>query len=185
MQVVESDSNSSNSNALSGLKGVTDGGLITISPGNRIPQVPQHMMKLFADYRPLRKLSLSADFNLIGQSYVRGNENNLHQPDGQYYLGPGSTPGFGVVNVGSRYRFNSHYEIFAEINNLLNRHYSTAGQLASTPYDDNGNFTARTFPSYPAQPGDEAQFPVRNTTFISPGAPITLFGGMTVSFGRR
>ncbi len=51
-QVIEADSNSSNSNALSGEKGVTDGGLITISPGNHIPQVPQHMFKLYADYHP-------------------------------------------------------------------------------------------------------------------------------------
>jgi outer membrane receptor protein involved in Fe transport len=184
-QVIEADSNSSNSNARNGLKGVTDGGLITIVPGDHIPQIPEQTMKLYADYRPGRRLSIDADVTLIGRSYVRGNENNLHQPDGQYYLGPGSTPGFGVVNLGSRYKFNAHYELFAEINNLLNRHYYTAGQLASTPYDDAGNFVARPFPAYPAAPGDSAQYPVRNSTFVSPAAPITVFGGLKVSFGTR
>jgi outer membrane receptor protein involved in Fe transport len=142
-------------------------------------------MKLYADYRAGQRLSIDADVTLIGRSYVRGNENNLHQPDGQYYLGLGSTPGFGVVNLGSRYKFNAHYELFAEINNLLNRHYYTAGQLASTPYDDAGNFMARPFPAYPAAPGDSAQYPVRNSTFVSPAAPITVFGGLKVSFGTR
>jgi outer membrane receptor protein involved in Fe transport len=117
---------------------------------------------------------------LIGQSYVRGNENNLHQPDGQYYLGSGTTPGFGVLNFGARYKFNPHYELFAQINNLLNRHYYTAGQLASTPYDDNGNFTARPFPPY-----NNGDYPIRNTTFVSPAAPIIVFGGLKVSFGKR
>ena len=183
-QTIESDSNSSNSNALSGLKGVTDGGLINILPGDHIPQIPQHLLKIYSDYHPLRKLSISADFNLISASYVRGNENNLHQPDGQYYLGSGKSPGYGVVNLGMGYKIRSHYELFAEINNLLNRHYYTAGQLASTPYDNSGNFTARSFPVYTGT-GDDATYPVRNTTFVSPAAPITVFGGLKVNFGRR
>ena len=179
-EVIASDGNSSNSNALAGLKGVVDGGLITILPGDHIPQVPQQMMKLYADYHPLSKLFLDADFQFIGQSYVRGNENNLHHPDGQYYLGSGTTPGFGVVNIGVRYKFNPHYELFAQINNLLNRHYYTAGQLASTPYNDAGSFTPRPFPPY-----TNGEYPIRNTTFVSPAAPIIVFGGLKVSFGRR
>ncbi len=182
-QVIESDSNSSNSNALSGLRGVTGGGLITILPGDHIPQVPGHLLKLYFDLHPARKLSVSADFTLISASYVRGNENNLHQPDGVYYLGNGKIPGYGIVNLGGRYHVNARYELFAEVNNLLNRHYYTAGQLASTPYDDSGNFTPRPFPAYGA--GSDAAYAVRNTTFLSPGAPVTVFGGLRVSFGKR
>jgi len=182
-QVIQSGSNSSNTNALNGGKGVTDGGEITISPGNRIPQIPQNMMKMFADYHPLRKLSIDADFSLIGSSYVRGNENNQHQPDGIYYLGSGKSPGYGVVNLGARYKLSSHYEIFAQMNNLLDRHYYTAGQLASTPYDNNGAFTPRPFGSIRFD-GD-TEYPVRNSTFLAPGAPFTAFGGLKVSFGRK
>jgi outer membrane receptor protein involved in Fe transport len=179
-QTIESGSNSSNSNALGGEPGVTDGGLINIIPGNHIPQVPQNMLKLYSDYRPLRKLAISADFNLISSSYVRGNENNLEQPDGQYYLGMGKSPGFGIVDMGTRYTFNAHYQIFAEINNVLNRHYYTAGQLSDTPYDNNGNFIAREFARYPS--GD---YPIRNTTYLAPGAPFGIFGGLKVTFGKR
>ena len=181
-QVIGSGSNSTNSNALDGVPGIADGGNITITPGDRIPEVPEHMMKLYADYHPLRKLSVDADFNLIGASYVRGNENNLHRPDGIYYLGPGQSPGYGVVNLGSRYKFSPHYELFAQINNLLDRRYYTGGQLASTPYDGTGTFTARPFGSVQFQ-GDTS-YPIRNSTFLSPGAPITVFGGLKLSFGR-
>jgi len=179
-QVIESDSNSSNTNALGGEPGVTDGGLITILPGDTIPQVPQHLMKLYTDYHLLRKLSVNADFNLISSSFVKGNENNLHQPDGQYYLGSGKSPGYGIVNLGTRYTFGPHYELFAEINNLLNRRYYTTGQLSDSPYDNSGNFIGRPFASYAS--GD---YPLRNTTYLSPGAPITVFGGLKVNLGKH
>ena len=179
-QTINAESNSSNSNAAAGLKGVTDGGEITIAPGNHIPQVPQHMLKLYADAHPLRKLGVSADFNLISASYVRGNENNKHQADGVYYLGSGKSPGYGVVNLGSTYDISSRFQIFAEINNLLNRHYYTAGQLATTPYDGAGNFVARPFTPYAG-----GAYAVRNTTYLAPGAPATVFGGVRVTLGKR
>ena len=179
-QVIESDSNSSSTNALGGQAGVTDGGLITILPGDTIPQVPQHLLKLYTDYHPLRKLSVNADFHLISSSYVKGNENNLHQPNGLYYLGSGKSPGYGIVNLGTRYSFGFHYELFAEINNLLNRHYYTTGQLSDTPYDNNGNFVGRPFAAY-----SSGHYPLRNTTYFSPGAPITVFGGLKVSFSKH
>lgn len=179
-QVIGSGSNSSNSNALSGEKGVTDGGLITIAPGDQIPQVPQHMLKVYGDYHPLKKLFVSADLQAIASSYVKGNENNLHQPDGQFYLGSGKVPAYAIVNLGGRYTINSHFELFAQMNNLLNQKYYTTGQLATSPYDDNGNFIAREFTPYPS--GD---YPVRNTTFVSPGAPFTVFGGLKCTIARR
>ncbi len=181
-QTIESGSNSTNSNALAGGLGIDDGGNINIVPGDHIPQVPQHLLKLYSDYHPLRKLTIDADFNLISSAYVRGNENNLHQPDGVYYLGSGKSPGYGVVNLGTRYKLNAHYELFAEVNNALNRHYYSAGQLASTPYDNSGNFIARPFRAVQFQ-GDTA-YPVRNTTYLAPSAPITVFGGLKVNFGR-
>jgi outer membrane receptor protein involved in Fe transport len=141
------------------------------------------MLKLFGDYHPLRKLSIDTDFNLISSSYVRGNENNQHQPDGVYFLGPGKSPGYGVVNIGSRYKISDHFELFAQINNLLNRHYYSAGQLATTPYDDNGKFTPRPF--NPIQFDGETEYPVQSSTFLAPGAPITVFGGLKVSIGKR
>ena len=179
-QVIGSGSNSTNSNAISGEKGVPDGGTITIVPGNKIPQVPQHMFKAYTDYHPLKKLGVSADLQAIGSSFVKGNENNLHQPDGQFYLGRGKVPSYAVVNLGASYRFSSHFEFFAQMNNLLNTKYYTTGQLATSPYNDSGAFIAREFTPYPG--GD---YPLRNTTFVSPGAPFTVFGGLKVSLGKH
>jgi len=182
-ETIGSGSNSTNSNALDGAPGVPDGGNIDIVPGNQIPEVPQNMLKLYADWQPIKKLSIDADFQLIGSSYVRGNENNLDQPDGVYYLGPGKSPGYGVLNLGARYSLDSHWQLFAQINNLLDRHYYTGGQLGTNPYDNSGNFTTQPFP--PIEFDGDTAYPVRNVTFLAPGAPFTIFGGVKFIFGQR
>jgi outer membrane receptor protein involved in Fe transport len=150
-------------------------GNIQISPGDRIPLIPQHSFKAYANYDPTSKLDIDLDFLAVSSSIARGNENSQNQPDGIYYLGQSYSPGYGVVNLGARYRFR-HVEAFVRINNLLNHKYYTAAQLGSTPYDNNGNFVARPFPPV------DGEYPIRSTTFFAPGAPIDVFGGLTFRF---
>jgi len=173
-QLVNGGSNSSNDSDTPG----TDGN-ITVSPGDRIPQTPQHVLKVFADYKPLRKLLI--DFNLIAASgsYARGNENNQHKPDGVYYLGAGTSPAYAVANLGVHYTFSPKLQIFAQMNNLSDNHYYTAAQLNTTPYDNSGRFTPRPFPAV------DGEYPLRHTTFLAPGAPFTLYGGLRVTLQRK
>ena len=75
-----------------GSNSVNDGGLgldgnITVQPGDHIPQIPQNIFKAYAEYQPTSKISIDLDFDAVGRSFARGNENNLDQPDGVYYLG--------------------------------------------------------------------------------------------------
>jgi outer membrane receptor protein involved in Fe transport len=105
-------------------------------------------------------------------SYARGNENNQHQPDGRFYLGEGTSSGYGIVNLGGRYQVHPRVQIFAQINNLLNTHYDTAAQLAATGFTDTGAFAARPFPAV------NGEFPLRSATFSAPGAPIGAWGGV-------
>src|SRR5262249_6137500 len=64
------------SNSLSG-GGLGMEGNITVQPGDRIPLAPQNIFKGFADYQVTSKLSIDVDFDAIGRSFARGNENNL------------------------------------------------------------------------------------------------------------
>src|SRR5262249_19244320 len=114
-------SNSTNDAAVAGAPGM--GGGISILPGNRIPLIPQHMLKAYADMQFTRKLSADLDFIAVSSSFARGNENNLSKPYGVYFLGPGTSPGYGVVNLGGRYQIQKHLQAFAQINNLLDHHY--------------------------------------------------------------
>ena len=67
------------------------------------------------------RLSLDVDLVAVSSSYARGNENNLHQPDGTYYLGPGTAPGYAVVNLGARYQLNRWLQLFGQVNNVFDR----------------------------------------------------------------
>jgi outer membrane receptor protein involved in Fe transport len=173
-QVVNGSSNSSNDSGTPGLEGN-----INVTPGDRIPQTPQHTLKIFADYKPLPKLLI--DFNVIASSssFARGNENNRHQPDGIYYLGSGRSPAYGVANLGVHYTLSSAIEIFAQMNNLTDNHYYTGAQLNATPYDAAGNFVPRPFPPV------SGNYPLRHTTFLAPGAPFTLYGGLKVTLFHK
>ena len=110
------------------------------------------------------------------RSYARGNENNLSQPDGKYYLGPGTSPGYGVVNLGAHYQVHPKVQLFAQINNLLDHHYYTGAQLGPTGFTDQGTFIARPLPAM------NGEFPVVHATFYAPGAPIGAWGGIRFKF---
>jgi outer membrane receptor protein involved in Fe transport len=152
-------------------------GTVAIFPGDQIPQMPRNIFKAYAEYQPTSKISIDLDFDAVGRSFARGNENNLHQPDGVYYLGQGFSPGYGVVDLGAHYQVHKRVQLFLQIDNLLNHRYYTAAQLAPTPYDNGGNFIARPFPA-----ASDGEFPVRNSTFFAPGAPIGAWGGMRFRF---
>jgi outer membrane receptor protein involved in Fe transport len=169
-QVVDGGSNSTNDGGL-GLDGN-----ITIQPGATIPQIPSNLLKTYVEYVPTSKISVDLDFEAVGRSYARGNENNLDKPDGVYYLGQGFSPGYGVVNLGGHYQIQKRVQLFVQINNLLNHRYYSAAQLGPSPYDNAGNFIARPFPAV------DGEFPIRTTTFFAPGAPIGAWGGIRFRF---
>jgi outer membrane receptor protein involved in Fe transport len=171
---VDGSSNSTNDSASGGSPGMD--GVIQIQPGDRIPLIPQHMFKAFADARITGKISAELDFVAVSSSYARGNENNQSRPDGIHYLGPGTSPGYGVVNLAARYQLQKRVQIFAQINNLLDHHYYTAAQLGPTGFSDQGTFLARPLPPV------DGNYPLVHATFYAPGAPFGVWGGMRFTF---
>ena len=151
-------------------------GTIQIQPGARIPLIPQHMLKAYLDLQATSKLSADLGLVAVSSSYARGNENNLHQPDGVYYLGPGQSPGYAVLNAGAHYQVRPRLQLFIEVNNLTGRRYYTAAQLGPTAFTATGTFVAQPF-----APVDGA-YPVEHATFYAPGAPRIAWGGIRFSF---
>ena len=173
-ETVNGSSNSANQTAAAGTKGLD--GTIQIQPGDRIPLIPRHMFKAYADLQATGKLSVNLGFVAVSSSYARGNENNLSQPDGKYYLGSGIAPGYGVVNLGARYQLQRRIQLFGQINNLLNHHYFTAAQLGATGFTGGGTFIARPFPPV------DGNYPIQHATFYAPGAPFQVWGGVRLTF---
>lgn len=175
-EVVDGSSNSSNSEAEEGNPGTE--GTIEIRPGDRIPLIPRHMLKLFADWRVGSGWSLGADVTAVGGSIARGNENGRHQADGTYYLGSGRSGGYAVLNLSADYEPTAAWRFFVQVNNVFDRKYSTAAQLGATGFDANGNFQARPFAR-----NAEGEYPLQHSTFYAPGAPRTVWAGVRYRFG--
>jgi len=164
--------NSSNDAALSGEPGFE--GTIDVAPGARIPLIPRHAFKMQIDYAFSDALSASIDALALSGMYARGNENNHHEPDGVYYLGEGRTPGYVVCNLGIDYRPIDNMTLFLQINNAFDRRYYTAAQLGATGMRTDGTFIAQPF----SAPIVDGELPLQHSTFLSPGAPRTMFIGV-------
>jgi outer membrane receptor protein involved in Fe transport len=121
------------------------------------------------------------DVAYVAGSFARGNENNEHASDGVYYLGPGKTPAYTVVNLGADFRPSERIKVFAQIDNLFDQRYYTASLLAATAFTASGAFIARPFPT-PVIDGERA---VVNATFYAPGAPRSLWVGVSYTFGAK
>ena len=151
--------------------------MITIHPGNRIPLIPKQTGKLFADWNATPKLLVDLSLVAVSSSYARGNENNAYQTDGKYYLGPGVSPGYAVVNLRAHYDLTKRLQVLAQIDNLFDRHYYTAAQLANTGFTSQGAFIARPFPAYA-----NGDFPLQSVTFFAPGAPRRAWVELRIKF---
>jgi outer membrane receptor protein involved in Fe transport len=166
--VVDGSANDTSDSALSGYPGLD--GNIYIHPGNRIPLIPKQTGKAYALFRATKRLTFDLDEVAVSSSYVRGNENNAYRADGIYYLGSGASPGYAVTNFDAHYNLTKHLQVALQIDNLFDKHYYTAGQLANTGLNAQGAVISRPFPQYTAGPF-AGNYPAQSVTFFTPGAP--------------
>jgi len=105
---------------------------LQVRSGDRIPGIPEHSVKLGADYPLTQALSVGADVVFNSGQYLRGDEaNQLNQ-----------TSAFAVVNVRADYTLNDRVMLFATIQNLFDTDYKTFGVLADpTEVDAFAQFT--------------------------------------------
>ena len=151
--------------------------LIAVTPGARMPGVPTQTLKLMGSYAVNERWRIGAQFVAYSSIFVRGNENNRHQAGTttdlngitRTFLGPGYAPGYGVLNLSTRYNISSDLEFFARIANVFNRQYATAGALAENPFNAAGEFQT--------DPEDW-----QRETFYAPGAPRAAWVGLRYRF---
>jgi len=136
-------------------------GDIQVLPGDRLPGIPEHRIKLGGDYQVLPTWTVGATANLVSNFYYVGDESNQLAP----------IPGYVVVSLHSSFRPVAHVELFASVNNLFNRKYSTWGILS-----DPTGVGAPGIPSNGVTNG-----PGVDNRFLSPAAPLEVFGGFRIS----
>jgi iron complex outermembrane recepter protein len=149
-------------------------GDIQVHPGDRIPLIPRHTGKLAVDYQITEKLDVGGNLVIASGSYLHGNENNANQAgqtngEGQYIIGTGWIPSYAVINLQGSYNIAKSVQVFARINNLLNKEYATGGFLTTNTFNPNGTFRFNS---------DDWT----NENAISPGAPFGIWAGVRAEF---
>jgi iron complex outermembrane receptor protein len=127
-------------------------GQITVRPGDHLPSIPQHRLKLGADYSVTDAFKVGAAMVVASDQYLRGDEANQNP----------KIPGYAVVNLHASYAVNEHFELFGRVDNLFDAHYETFGIL----------FDPTSVPS----------LGLTNPRSLSPAPPLGVFLGVRATF---
>jgi outer membrane receptor protein involved in Fe transport len=134
-------------------------GDIVVRSGDKIPGIPQHNLKLRADYAFTPRLSGGVTGIYASDQYARGDENNQDAN--------GKVPSYFVVNLDARYHVTDQLQVFGKVTNLFDTRYEVFGVLGEN-FFSGPNFTYQ-------QPAVAEQF-------RSPGAPRGFFVGVRYDF---
>lgn len=91
-------------------------GEIQVEPGDRIPGIPLHSVKVGADLAVTDALTLGAEMVASSSRYLRGDEANLDDP----------VDGFAIFNAEAGYSLGQ-VTFFGRVQNVLNTDYETFG----------------------------------------------------------
>lgn len=137
-------------------------GNIQVNVGDELPLIPKTRVKLGADLRVLPNWSVGGTWSYVGPSFYRGDEANLNP----------ELPGYSVASLRTSYQIGKHIQVFANIQNVFDRHYSTFGIL--------GDPTGVGAPGVP--PDGEFGDPDVDPRFQSPAMPRAYYGGVKITF---
>jgi iron complex outermembrane recepter protein len=137
-------------------------GNIQVLPGEHLPLIPKNRVKLGADVSLLPHWSIGASLALATSSFYRGDESNQNP----------QLPGYHPVSLRTSYQITRSLQLFANVQNLFDEHYSTFG-LYSDP-------TGVGAPGVP--PNVDSNDPGVDNRFQSPAMPRSYFGGVRISF---
>lgn len=130
-------------------------GNIVVQPGDRLPGIPRHQLKIGGSYRVTDKWVVGLVAIAQGQTFLVGDEANLTKP----------LPAFFTLNLNTSYQVTPHVQLFGFVQNVTNAKYYTFGTFAPT----SAVFIAQV-------PG------ATNPRAYSPAAPIGGFAGVKVTF---
>ena len=129
--------------------------VIKVSPGDRIPGLPEHSLKMGADYLLFERLDVGFDVLYNSNQVLRGDESNQLDP----------VDGYAVVNLRANYKFNENIALFARVTNLFDADYESFGLLGEEPNE------------VPVAAFEDFESP----RFLGPGAPRAGFIGVKLS----
>ena len=130
-------------------------GNIQVKPGDHLPGIPQHRLKIDVEYAITEQWRLGGDLIGVSSQYYFNDQSNQNPP----------LPGYIVVDLRSSYRIADNVELFALIRNLFDSRYATYG-IFNDP-------TKSPLPGV-ANPSDPR--------FVSVARPFAAYAGVRVKF---
>lgn len=92
---------------------------VNVTPGNRLPMIPQNTIKLGSEYEFYKGLFAGGDIQYVGTQFARGDYAN------QY----GELPSYTVVNLNAKYFVTKELELFVMGRNITNQQYYSFGEM--------------------------------------------------------
>lgn len=102
---------------------------ISVKKGNEIPGIPNHILKIYANYRVNDKLDISANTITAGTVWAKGAENN----NGSDSI----LPSYTLLNLAANLEATPKLTIYAKLNNVFDKKYYTGGVLGQNVFDAN------------------------------------------------
>ncbi|CCE10979.1 conserved exported hypothetical protein [Bradyrhizobium sp. STM 3843] len=133
---------------------------VTVTPGNHIPLVPAHRLKLGAEYAVTDTWKLGADINYVGSQYLLRDDSNVYP----------KVPAYWVVNLHTSYQVTKNVEVFGLVQNLFNNHYYSAGTVFNPAGFNNST------------PGGANLMTFNDPRSMLPGAPLAVYAGIKATF---
>lgn len=100
-----------------------DEGELAVQSGDRMPGLPENILKLGGDYRFNNALSVGAELIYNSNQVLRGDESNeLDKVDG-----------YTLVNLRASYKLGENFQVFARVTNLFDEDYENFGLLGESP----------------------------------------------------
>jgi outer membrane receptor protein involved in Fe transport len=127
-------------------------GEISVQSGDRLPGLPENLLKAGLSYRLTSKLSFGVDAQYSSDTVLRGDEANLDD----------EIDGYTVINLRSEYQASDNLRLFAKVDNLFDTEYETFGLYGQAD----------------EVLGDEYD----NPRFLSPGSPRAVWAGINYKF---
>jgi iron complex outermembrane receptor protein len=141
-----------------GSPGSDANGNVQVRPGDELPGVPEHRLKVGADYHVTPAWTVGGTLNFVSGQYFADDQANLNP----------QLAGHVVVNLHSTYEIMANLEIFGELDNAFDAQYSTFATF--------GDPTGINAPGIPTN-GKGV-----DPRFYSPAPPIGAFGGVRYKF---
>jgi len=106
--------------------GLQNGSTNLVTPGKRMPSIPQNTFKFGSEYEVFRNGFFGGDLQYVSSQYARGDDQNQYA----------QISGYAVVNLNARYVVTKNIELYAMGRNILDNHYASFGQMGQNVFQD-------------------------------------------------